>query len=122
LWSSLFAVGYSLIFWLLGQQIIGLITDLSAVVDTAMRYLPWVVALPLLAHWSYWLDGVFIGLAWSKAMRDTMLLAAITGFIPIWWLSKPLENHGLWLALSGFLIMRAVYQAIWLLRRSRKVV
>ena len=122
LWSSLFAAGYSLVFWLLGQQIIGLITDLSAVVDTAMRYLPWVIALPLLAHWSYWLDGVFIGLAWSKAMRDTMLLAAITGFIPIWWLSKPLENHGLWLALSGFLIMRAVYQAIWLLRRSRKVV
>ncbi|PYE31542.1 MATE family multidrug resistance protein [Idiomarina fontislapidosi] len=122
LWSALFAIGYSLLFWLFGQHIIGLITDLSAVVNTAMTFLPWVVALPLLAHWSYWLDGVFIGLSWSKGMRDTMLLAAITGFIPLWWLSKPLENHGLWLALSGFLIMRAVYQTLWLLRRGRQIV
>ena len=64
-----FRDGYSLVFWLFGQQIIGLITDLSAVVDTAMRYLPGVIALPLIGHWSYWLDGVFIGLSVKSHAR-----------------------------------------------------
>lgn len=120
LWSTLFAVSYTVIFAVAGEQIIRLITDIPEVVNTAMTYLPWIILMPLIAHWSYWFDGVFIGLSMSKGMRNTMLLSAFIGFVPLWWLSLPLENHGLWLALSGFLLMRGVTQAIWLWRTSSK--
>ncbi|WP_404401166.1 MATE family efflux transporter [Idiomarina seosinensis] len=113
-WSSIFALLYSLIFWLFGDQIIGLITDLPNIVEHARAYLPWIILLPLIGHWSYWFDGVYIGLSLSRGMRDTMILAALFGFLPLWWLGLPLQNHGLWMALSGFLLMRGLMQALWL--------
>lgn len=122
LWSSIFAVIYSLCFWFFGDTIIALITDIPAIVTRAKAFLPWIVLLPLVGHWSYWFDGVYIGLSLSKGMRDTMVLAAAFGFLPLWWLGLPLQNHGLWLALSGFLIMRGVMQALWLRLRWRQVV
>ena len=118
LWSALFAVSYTLVFAIAGEQIVRLITDIPEVVNTAMNYLPWIILMPIIAHWSYWFDGVFIGLSMSKGMRNTMLLSALIGFVPLWWLGLPLENHGLWLALSGFLLMRGVTQAIWLWRTN----
>jgi MATE family multidrug resistance protein len=118
LWSALFAVSYTLVFAIAGEQIVRLITDIPEVVNTAMNYLPWIIFMPIIAHWSYWFDGVFIGLSMSKGMRNTMLLSALIGFMPLWWLGLPLENHGLWLALSGFLLMRGVTQAIWLWRTN----
>lgn len=122
LWSSLFAIGYTLVFWGFGDAIIHLITDLPEVISAAKHYLPWIILLPLVGHWSYWFDGVFIGLSLSKGMRNTMVLAAAFGFLPLWWLGLPLQNHGLWLALSGFLVMRAVMQAVWLRLRWRQLI
>ncbi|HAS15567.1 MAG TPA: MATE family efflux transporter [Idiomarina abyssalis] len=113
LWSSLFAVVYTLVFALAGSAIIRLITDIPEIIRVAEDYLPWIIVLPLLAHWSYWFDGVFIGLSLSRGMRNTMILSAVIGFLPLWWAGLPLENHGLWLALSGFLFMRGITQAIW---------
>lgn len=116
MWSTLFAVLYSLIFLLFGRAIIGLITNIPDVVSVATTYLPWLIVMPLLAHWSYLFDGVYIGLSQSKAMRDSMLLAAVLGFVPAWWLTLSWENHGLWFALCVFMLSRGVWQW-WLLNR-----
>lgn len=118
LWSGIFAMGYALVFGLFGEQIIYLITNIPEVVATAVEYLPWVIALPLLAHWSYLFDGVFIGVSASKAMRNTMAVAAFGVYLPVWWFTKDLGNHGLWLALSCFMVARGVAQA-WVLKRHR---
>ena len=85
LWSSLFAVVYTLVFALAGSAIIRLITDIPEIIRVAENYLPWIVVLPLIAHWSYWFDGVFIGLSFSRGMRNTMILSALIGFLPLWW-------------------------------------
>lgn len=118
LWSSIFAIIYSILFALFGVHIIGLITNIDEVVETATTYLPWLIVLPLLAHWSYLFDGVYIGLSESKAMRDSMLLAALLGFLPAWYLSLSWQNHGLWFALSVFMLSRGVWQW-WLLHRRQ---
>lgn len=120
-WSSIFAILYSIIFLIFGASIIGLITNIPEVIDTASLYLPWLIALPLLAHWSYLFDGVYIGLSQSKAMRDSMLLAAIFGFLPAWWLTLSWQNHGLWFALSVFMVSRGIWQW-WLLKRRQMFV
>lgn len=117
-WSALFAISYSLIFAIAGSHIIGMITNIEPVINEAMRYLPWLIVMPLLAHWSYLFDGVYIGLSQSKAMRDSMLLAACFGFLPAWALTLSWQNHGLWFALSVFMLSRGIGQA-WLLRRQR---
>jgi len=122
LWSVIFAVAYTCIFALAGAQIIGLITDIPEVIKLAKEYLPWIIIMPLVGHWSYWFDGVYIGLSLSRGMRNTMIMAAIFGFLPLWWLGLPLQNHGLWMALSGFLLMRGLFQALWLWLLGYKVI
>ncbi len=120
-WSVIFAVGYSLVFLIFGSHIVRLLTDLPEVISAAGNYLPWLIALPLLAHWSYYFDGVYIGLGLTRAMRDTMAISALAVFVPVWQVSQWLlsnenANHGLWLALSLFLFARGVSQWLYLKR------
>jgi len=113
-WSTLFAVLYSLIFWLFGTSIIALITNIEPLREAAEMYLPWLIVLPLIAHWSYFYDGVFIGLTASRAMRNTMAIAALGVFFPVAVSALWLGNHGLWLALCAFMAARGLGQWLWL--------
>lgn len=119
-WSMLFALAYSVIFWLWGDSIISLLTNLPEVIEQAEIVLPWLWLMPLVAHWSYFYDGVFIGLGYTKAMRNTMSISALAVFFPTWYVTTQLlfssanANHGLWLALLLFMAARGLSQALWL--------
>lgn len=119
-WSMLFALAYSVIFWLWGDSIISLLTNLPEVIEQAEIVLPWLWLMPLVAHWSYFYDGVFIGLGYTKAMRNTMAISALAVFFPTWYVTTQLlfsstnANHGLWLALLLFMAARGISQALWL--------
>ncbi|WP_341502736.1 MATE family efflux transporter DinF [Gallaecimonas sp. GXIMD4217] len=115
-WSLAFAGAFVVLFALGGEAIIALLTDVAAVRQEAVRYLPWVVALPLVALWCYLYDGVFVGATRAREMRNTMVLATFGVFFPLWWLSQGWGNHGLWLALSAFLATRGL--ALWWLYRK----
>ncbi|WP_207060765.1 MATE family efflux transporter [Motiliproteus sp. SC1-56] len=108
LWSLGTALGFAALFYLGGELLIRLLTDIPAVVSTARSYLPWLVALPLLGVWSYLLDGIFIGANWFRAMQNCMLVATLGIYLPAWYLGQGLGNHGLWLALALLLAGRGV--------------
>jgi len=105
-WSLATAVLASAGFALGGEALIRLLTDLPDVRAAAMRFLPWMVAMPVLAAGSYLLDGVFIGATRTRAMRDTMIIAVLAGYLLVWWVTQPLGNHGLWLAFVSFTLAR----------------
>lgn len=90
-------------------NLLGLLTDQSDVLAMALEYSPWLIWLPLIGCSSYWLDGIFIGLQASAQMRNSMLLAAGIVFLPIWYLTQDLGNHGLWLAFYSFLLSRSLF-------------
>lgn len=117
-WSAGTAVLFALGFLLLGPSLIQGLTDLERVRDTALAYLPWLIVSPLISVWCFWLDGVFIGATLTRAMRNTMLVSLVLVFLPVWWLSRDLGNHGLWLALLAFMAARALTMS-WVLRRDR---
>ncbi|WJW76074.1 MATE family efflux transporter [Thiohalobacter sp. IOR34] len=117
LWSALSALLFSLLFALAGQPLIGLLTDIEAVRSEALRYLPWVIALPLVSVWAFWLDGVFIGATRSADLRRGMLLAVFAVYLPAWYLLQPLGNHGLWAALLLFMAARGLSLGGFLWRR-----
>jgi MATE family multidrug resistance protein len=108
LWSLLSAIMLTLVFWLGGNTIIHLLTDIAEVRELAGRYLPWVVILPLIGCWSFLLDGLFIGTTQVKAMQDTMLFSVFCVFAPIWWIAQPMGNHGLWLAFISLFAARGI--------------
>ncbi|WP_192036053.1 MATE family efflux transporter [Halomonas sp. YLGW01] len=104
--SLAIAAAAMLAFALGGEALIALLTDLPEVRTTAATYLPWMVLMPLLAVWSYLLDGVFIGATATREMRNS-IFAGLAVYLPLWWLAQPLGNHGLWLAFSGFTLVRS---------------
>ncbi|PKM02794.1 MAG: MATE family efflux transporter, partial [Gammaproteobacteria bacterium HGW-Gammaproteobacteria-5] len=78
----------------------------------------YLAALPLIAVWSYLLDGLFIGATRAREMRNSMLLAvALT--LPLGWLLQGLGNHGLWLAFLAFMLMRGVCLGVLAQRLQR---
>jgi len=118
-WSLLASVAFGLFFLLGGQLFIQLQTDIPEVRQTALTYLPYLAALPLIAVWSYLLDGLFIGATRAREMRNSMLLA-VGLTLPLGWLLKGLGNHGLWLAFLSFMLMRGVCLGLLAQRLQRR--
>jgi MATE family multidrug resistance protein len=116
-WSLAAALIFGGVYAFGGKSIVELLTDIPDIRAAAGEYLPWLIASPIISVWSFWLDGVFIGAVRTREMRDTMLIALIGVYLPVWWLAQNLGNHGLWLALMAFLAARGVGLGIVLLRR-----
>ena len=75
--------------------------------QVANDYLIWLIFLPLLAFGSYLFDGVYIGAAQGKIMRNSMIIATFGVFFPTWYLLQEQGNHALWAAMSLFMLARS---------------
>ena len=117
-WSLLASLGFVLFFWLGGHWFIYLQTDIAAVRAIAVEHLPYLAVLPLIAVWSYLLDGLFIGAIRAREMRDAMLMALLLSLPLAWWL-QALGNHGLWLAFLCFMGLRSLCLGGYAVRLSR---
>lgn len=106
-WSLIISLGFAVVFLLGGHLFIDLQTDIASVREAAYAYLPYLAVLPLVAVWSYLLDGLFIGATRAREMRNAMLLSVLIA-LPLAVLMNGLGNHGLWLAFLGFMGLRAV--------------
>lgn len=112
-WSALFGATFSLLYWLAGPGIIGLLTNLPDIRATALEYLPWLVVLPVVSLWSFLYDGVFVGATLSREMRVVMTGSAALVFLPVWYATRGLGNHGLWLAFTVFMVARGLGMHLW---------
>ncbi|MCH8943701.1 MAG: MATE family efflux transporter [Proteobacteria bacterium] len=107
-WSLIFAVGFAAFYALFGTLIIGVLTDLEDVREAAIRYLPWMIASPVVSVWCFLYDGVYVGATRAKEMRNVMVFSTIVIFLPAWYLLQPLGNDGLWLAFLLFMASRGI--------------
>lgn len=119
LWAAICAGGFTLIFFVGGGPIIAALTNIEPVRATALIYLPYVIASPLVSVWCYQLDGIFIGATRTAEMRNAMLLS-LAAFIAAEQVLVPLyANHGLWLALLIYMGARAITLGLWYPRLER---
>ncbi|MBD9460235.1 MATE family efflux transporter [Pseudomonas sp. PDM05] len=118
-WSLIASVGFALLFTVGGHLFIAMQTDIPSVRETADRYLPYLAVLPLIAVWSYLLDGLFIGATRAREMRNGMLLTVLLT-LPFAWLLQGLGNHGLWLTFLLFMALRSLtlWAIAWRLNRQ----
>ncbi len=107
-WSLIFAIGFTVLYLLAGPAIISILTDLQDVRETTLRYLPWMIASPLVCVWCFLYDGVYIGATRTRAMRSIMLFSTFLVFLPAWYLLQPMGNDGLWLAFLLFMASRGI--------------
>ena len=107
-WSLIFSLGFTVVYVVAGPLIIGVLTDLPDVRETAIRYLPWMIASPLVSVWCFFYDGVYVGAIRAKEMRNIMVFSTLFVFLPAWYLLQPLGNDGLWLAFLVFMASRGI--------------
>ena len=119
-WSLITALIFTLVYALAGHNMITLLSNIESVVTEASKYLPWLIMLPLISMPAYLLDGVFIGASQSKAMQNAMLFSALAIYLPAWYVSQHLGNHGLWLAFIGFNLARGLTLSILFVRNTRQ--
>lgn len=108
LWSVIGAAGFSLVYWVCGPWIVGQLTDQAAVRAAALHFLPWAAVLPLASVAGFQLDGVFIGATRTGELMKAMAVSSAVFLLGAWALAGPLGNHGLWLALTIFMVARGV--------------
>lgn len=105
--AGIVALLFSLVYALAGQYIIAMMTSLPSLRHLADHYLIWQVILPLAGVGGYLLDGLFIGATRGREMRNSMTIAAAGYGLTL--CSVPwLGNHGLWLALCVFMLLRGI--------------
>jgi MATE family multidrug resistance protein len=112
IWTFSLGVLMAAMFWAVGPWAIDLMAKDVAVQAAACLYLPHVALAPLLGALAWMLDGVFIGATRTRDMRNMMTLSFL-GYCALVALLLPgFGNHGLWLAMNGFLILRGVTLAL----------
>lgn len=109
--AGVVALAFALIYALLGEHIVALLTSLPELRQLADRYVLWQAVLPVIGVWCYLLDGMFIGATRGAEMRNSMAVAA-AGFALTMLALPLLGNHGLWLALAVFLALRGLSLAV----------
>ena len=118
LWGLAGGALISLVYALAGEPFAASFSTDPDVVATTLTYFPWAILLPLLGVSSYVFDGIYIGATWTRSLLLTMV-AAVFVYGAILLATGPLGNHGLWLAFSLFLLVRALAQAALLPRQMR---
>ncbi len=107
-WSVVVAAALSVGYALAGGFLIDLMTTLPDVRATAREYLPWLAAAPLAAVGAFHLDGVFIGTTRTIELRNSMFGAFLCYLAALWLALDALGNHGIWLAMTVFMVARTV--------------
>ena len=118
-WSLLASIVFAVAFITGGHLFINLQTDIPLVRETADIYLPYLAVMPLLAVWSYLLDGLFIGATRAREMRNAMLINVLL-IAPVAVFASSQGNHALWLTFLIFTLVRGLTlgSVAWRLTRT----
>ena len=111
-WGFGLAVLFTLLYAVAGPCFLSLLTNQQEVVETARPYLPWLLAVPLVALAAFVWDGVYIGMTATRRMFISMFVAALLFFVLCFLLGEKYGNHALWLAFLAYLGTRSLMQTL----------
>ena len=69
------------------ESVIGILTSHPDAIETAVRYLPWLVPVLGIGALAYIYDGLFLGLTAGRSLRNAMLISL--GDVPARWRGLP---------------------------------
>lgn len=118
LWSMIIATFMTAGFHVFQEPLTAIFTQDPELIALIQQFYPWVLLLPVVSAVCYFLDGLFIGAGRTQDMQTTMIMASILIFLPTWWLTQPMGNHGLWMAFCAFNGARGLFLAIAFYRRQ----
>jgi len=110
------AIGVGLLFTALyalwGRGCIELLTSDAQVIDASMRYIGWLIAMPIISTLAFMWDGVYVGATAGVQIRNSMIWAAVA-FVAGYLLTyRWLGAQALYIGYFAHLVARAVYLTV----------
>jgi len=102
------AIIISVIYLIFFKEIIYIITNIEILRFISFQHILWVIIIPPIACFCYQLDGIFIGVSQTKEIRNAMIISVLIYIGISILLTKYLGNHGIWLSLLLFMILRSL--------------
>ncbi|HAD09068.1 MAG TPA: MATE family efflux transporter [Porticoccaceae bacterium] len=119
-WGFALAAVTTGLYLLCDHVIVRLFTDLDTVTNVALKHFAWLAAIPLAGVGAFLLDGILLGAGKTRSMQNIMLVAAFMVFLPLWWFTRGMGNHGLWLAFVAFMTARTLLMLLAFVFYSRQ--
>ena len=110
----------SVLYLLFFKNIINLITDIEILRFISYKHMFWIIIIPPLASFCYQLDGIFIGASQTQELRNAMIISVLSFLGISIYLTRYFDNHGVWFALSLFMILRALTLQFYFKKILRK--
>jgi MATE family multidrug resistance protein len=98
----------SIIYLFTFTYFINVLTDLEYLRFLTFKYIVWIIIIPPVASVCYQFDGIFIGASQTADMRNGMIISVILFILSSQFLVSNFGNHGLWLSLLFFMIIRSI--------------
>ena len=111
-WSMGVGLFFTLIYALWGEECIGLLTDDKDVLAASIRYMGWLIAMPIISTLAFMWDGIYVGATAGKEIRNAMIYAAIAFVICYAGLHTVWGMQALYVAYFAHLLARVVYLSI----------
>jgi MATE family multidrug resistance protein len=108
-WSMGVGLFFTLIYALWGKECIGLLTDDHNVLAASIRYMGWLIAMPIISTLAFMWDGIYVGATAGKEIRNAMIYAAIAFVVCYAGLHAPWGVQALYVAYFAHLLMRVGY-------------
>jgi len=113
-WGLYISVPFTMIYFLAHDYVLTALTDNVDIIKAAQPYLWWVVFIPVITFPAFLWDGIYIGATEARPMRNTLLIATVVVFLPVYFISRQyIGNHALWLAIMLFMICRGLMLSIF---------
>ena len=120
-WALVASLSYALLFWVGGNWLTSILTDIEAVRAALAELMPLLVLLPLMSVWCFQFDGVFIGATAAAAMMVTMGISFAVYLLVLYPMANAWGLQGLWGAVLVFMAARGLTQGLWYPRLERQL-
>jgi len=120
-WGGGLALLFAVVYAVFGREIVALYTDQQDVIESAMVFMPWVVAMPLLSFGAFIWDGVFVGMTATKSMRDAVVVSTLL-FLACYYATNGIDLvWSLWISFLLFFVFRTLVQSWMFYKKGRRL-
>jgi MATE family multidrug resistance protein len=111
-WGALMTALFTCVYIIGGMPFLRLLTDEPQVVEDSQAYVWWAYLIPVAGVAAFIWDGLFIGTTQTRGMLVSSAIAALVFFVTATITIGIMGNHGLWLAMILYLLIRGLIQTL----------
>ena len=107
LWGFSISIPFTILYAIFPSTFVKIISNNPNILTEVEPYYIYMILIPIITFAAFIWDGIYIGATASKAIRNTMIIASVFIFLPVWYILTPiLGNHGLWISFLCFMVAR----------------